>query len=124
MKRKKYVHNYMIKNTEEVSLDNKEIKQIVENHIIKYKKSKLQIQYFDALPLISQSIDVEKEKLQSYVNYIEKILENLTPISKEIIYEEYLNNKKNESWWNKKYSRSTFFKTRQMAIREFYVYVS
>ena len=52
MKRKKYVHNYMIKNTEEVSLDNKEIKQIVENHIIKYKKSKVQIQYFDALPLI------------------------------------------------------------------------
>ena len=124
MKRRKYVHNFIIKNKEEQTLSNKQIKSLVETHLIKYKKCKLQLECFDAISLVNNTSNVLKEELITYIDLIEKVLSSLTAISKEILNEEYLKANKNDNWWENKYSRSTFFKLKQVALKEFYVYIS
>ena len=120
LNRKKYSHNFIVKNNDQSMIDNKKIKEIVENTLIKYKKSKIQFEYYDTLDNINTK---SKEQLKKYIDLIETILNNLTFLSKEIIENEYLKNF-DITWWKGKYARSTYFKMKQLAYKEFYIYVS
>lgn len=121
MDRKKYTHNYIANSCKDNELSNKENKKIVELYLIKYKKYKVQEGFYDSLNLK----DVKsKEELQNYIQFIETIINNLTNESKEIINKEYLSIDKDKNWWKGKYARSTFFKMKQFAYKEFVLYVS
>lgn len=124
MERKKYSHNYIAKCNDLNKKGSLENKKIVELHLIKYKKCKVQLEHFDVMHLVNKKIASKKEDLINYIQYIDAILKNLTEVSQQIIINEYLNEEKNENWWNGIYSRSTFFKLKQMAYSEFVIYVS
>ena len=95
----------------------------VEAHLIKYKKYKLRLECFDSITITSQNMMKEKETLQSYVIYIEKVLNLISSDSKEFLFNEYLVDNYIPLWWEQKYSRQLYIKKRHEAFNEFLLYV-
>lgn len=123
MKRNKYAHYNQTCNKEQLEVTGKQIRNIVEKYIMDYKKSKIQIECYEAISLLNENFQIDKEKLIMYVKYIDMVINSITIQSKEIIENEYLRNDINEDWWREKYTRSTYFKVRQHAYVEFLSYV-
>lgn len=95
----------------------------IEAYLIKYKKYKLKLECFDSLTVMNQNTVKEKETLQSYVSYIEKVFELIGFESKEFFENEYLANTYNPYWWCDKYSKQGYIKLRHLAFNEFLLYV-
>ena len=123
MERKKYAHYNKIGEQYKLDISGKEIKKLVEKYITDYKKSKIQIECYEAILLLNDSFQIDKEKLIKYVKYIDMVIASISYQSKEIIENEYLSSNIDENWWREKYTRSTFFKVRQHAYIEFLSYV-
>lgn len=125
MARHEYHHYSFIKS----KADTKSIKDKtneVKKYLIRYRKSLIEIQYYDALSLRvtdERGKLCDKEKLIQYTKYIEDILSVLSEESQEYLKNEYINSNNNSKWWMTKYNRSTFFKIKKNAIEEFLLYV-
>lgn len=58
-------------------------------------------------------------KQESLINYIDEICSMLSSNSRIIIDKEYICKDDNSYWWEKYYSRSTYYRQRIKAINEF-----
>ncbi|MDD3383887.1 MAG: hypothetical protein WC123_02520 [Bacilli bacterium] len=70
--------------------------------------------------LLEESLDGNYyNKQESLINYIDEIYSMLSINSKIIIDKEYIKKDTNSYWWEKYYSRSTYYRQRIKAINEF-----
>ena len=110
-----------IENGKKLSLKAK--KQEVESYLIKYRKFKLRLECYDSITVISQNMVKDKEAMQSYVIFIDKVLDLISKESNDFITNEYLSENYNPDWWISKYTKQTFIRLRHIAFNEFLLYV-
>ena len=55
----------------------------------------------------------------SYVKSVRKTLEGMNPGLRELIEKEFFNRNTKPNWWSKYYSKSTYYRLRNKAIRKF-----
>ena len=121
MKRQKYHHynNLHVENQSSIKLK----KAKVARYLIDYKKAKNKLIYYDAISNDENNLEMEKLKLEKYIEYIDNVLEMLCKDSKVFIINEYIKNYNNKTWWKSSLNRSTYFKIRRSALDEFLMYV-
>lgn len=117
-------HNSLIASEDLLTKSMKEKRVKVEEFLLKYKKSKIQLKCYDSLPTINSKKIVEKEELVAYISFVDTILSSLTEEAKEFFKMEYFTDKYNPSWWEEKYNVHLYYKIRNMAYSEFLMYVS
>lgn len=66
--------------------------------------------------------DIDLDYCEGYVAFINNIFDNMTEECKEILYNEYFTISK-PNWWLSKYSKSTLYRLKRQALREFLIYV-
>lgn len=66
--------------------------------------------------------DLDLDYCRNYVSFINSVFENMTAEFKEIIYNDYFT-VENKNWWAKKYSKSTLYRLKKQALKEFLIYV-
>lgn len=118
--KKKYNHYVKIDELDNSKDSLVRLKALVTIYMIRYKKALINLEYNKASTLS----DDELEDSRVYVKYIDAILANISSFSKEFIVNEFIRYYNNPKWWTTKYNRSTFFKMRKAAFREFLLYVS
>ena len=117
-------HNSLIASEELLAQSMKEKRIKVEEILLKYKKSKIQLKCYNSLPMLKSKKAVEKEELIAYISFVDTILSSLSEETKEFFEMEYFLNEYDPLWWKEKYSDHLFFKIRNMAYSEFLMYVS
>ena len=118
--KKKYNHYIKIDDFENAQDSFIRLKALVTIYMIRYKKATINLQFNKASTLT----DEELEESKLYVKYIDTVLSNISTFSKEFILNEFIKHYNNPKWWTTKYNRSTFFKMRKAAFREFLIYVT
>ena len=121
MKRQKYHHYNNLHDENQSSIKLKKAK--VARYLIDYKKAKNKLIYYDAISNDENNLEMEKLKLEKYIEYIDNVLEMLCKDSKVFIINEYIKNFNNKTWWKSSLNRSTYFKIRRSALDEFLMYV-
>lgn len=120
MKKKKYNHYVKIDEFENSKDSLVRLKALVTIYMIRYKKALINLEHYKATILTED----ELEESRLYVEYINTVLNNISAFSKEFILNEFVKYQNNPKWWESSYNRSTFFKMRKAAFREFLIYVS
>ena len=120
MKRQKYHHYNNLHDENQSSIKLKKAK--VARYLIDYKKAKNKLIYYDAISNDENNLEMEKLKLEKYIEYIDNVLEMLCKDSKVFIINEYIKNYNNKTWWKSSLNRSTYFKIRRSALDEFLMY--
>ena len=59
---------------------------------------------------------------ENYINYIDNILNSMECEDKRILQNEFFS-KSNPTWWYGIYSKSTFYRVKKRAVRQFLTYV-
>lgn len=71
-------------------------------------------------------VDIKKEismnYCENYINYIDNILNSMECEDKRILQNEFFS-KSNSTWWYGIYSKSTFYRVKKRAVRQFLTYV-
>ena len=62
---------------------------------------------------------VPSQDAVSYVKSVKKTLEKMNPSLREVIEKEFFNRNTKPNWWSKYYSKSTYYRLRDKAIRKF-----
>ncbi len=121
MNTKKNYNYYEISNVDKtISFRKKKAK--IAQIITKYKKSIIQISYYNSLHRLNEKQEVEKSNCQAFIKYIDDILNTVSLTTKEYIENEFINNL-DEQWCLKEHSRSYYYRIRNIAIAEFFQYV-
>lgn len=66
--------------------------------------------------------DIDLQYCANYVAFIDSVFENMSKECKEIIFNDYFSASKN-NWWVNKYSKSTLYRLKKQALKEFLIYV-
>ena len=80
----------------------------------KYRSLKKEIEYGYRMVNKDHTLDDGVE----FVYYVEKVIHSLPDDYERIILNEFLN-KKTPKWWMESYSKSTFYRLKAKAIKEF-----
>ncbi len=95
----------------------------VMEYFIKYNRCQIEIQYYDSIIKNCSKNITSKDDLIQYVNYIDEIINHLSEDAQEIFKNEFVVSN-NNSWWERKYNRSKYFKVKKNALSEFLLYAS
>lgn len=98
-----------------------------DNSLQRYEEAiKISVRYHDYLthPRLKIRLSSGGESTQlsdavKYVKCVRRTLDNLNPHERQLISKEFLDVNPKPFWWAKYYSRSTYYRLRNSAIRKF-----
>jgi len=65
----------------------------------------------------------ESENMTQFTSYIDKVIEDLSADSRNIIMHDFFGKEKDKKWWVNHYPRTTYYRKRIIAIKDFLNYV-
>lgn len=97
-----------------------------DNSLRRYEEAiKISVRYRDYLlhPRLKIRLSSGENEFLSdavkYVKNVRKTLDNLNPHERELINKEFFEKNVKQDWWSKYYSRSTYYRLRNEAIKKF-----
>lgn len=82
---------------------------------IRYRQAKIQVMMFD--PTMDEQRKALHEHNLKFIEAFHYVLDHLVPENREIILNDFVN-KKHHWWWSDSYARSTYYRQKNLALKE------
>jgi hypothetical protein len=82
---------------------------------VKYRMAKIQVMMFH--PSMDDNQKQMYEFNSKFIDAFHYLIDNMVPENREIILNDYLQ-KKGQSWWLDSYARSTYYRQKNLALKE------